>query len=227
MSLFFIPLFGLLSLTSSSPLLLRLMPYPAYPLHWPLVHWTQRILTPRLVVDGFNCETSGNFPSEDCTSYFTCVEESSGLKAYTVSCPAGLHYNPLIEKCDWPENTECASHQNGDGDAPQVAPILVEVVEDFDCATEGVFQDPDDCSRYFACNIKAGNSNLASQFVAYAIDCPPGLAFSEREDGWKGCDWPPEGGCDGLVEPQWAEDEDEGEDAGGIEEAREVIMDVE
>merc|ERR1712192_253710 len=73
--------------------------------------------------------------------------------------------------------------QNGDGDAPQVAPILVEVAEDFDCATEGVFQDPDDCSRYFACNIKAGNSNLASQFVAYAIDCPPGLAFSERADG--------------------------------------------
>ena len=37
------------------------------------------------------------------------------------------------------------------------------------------------------------------------------------------CDWPPEGGCDGLVEPQWAEDEEEnaGEDAaGGIEEAR-------
>ena len=34
-------------------------------------------------------------------------------KAYTVSCPAGLHYNPTIEKCDWPENTQCASQQNG------------------------------------------------------------------------------------------------------------------
>jgi len=207
---------------------------------------------PRLA-DGFNCQTPGNFPSEECSSYFTCIEESLGLKAYTVSCPAGLHYNPSIEKCDWPENAQCSdSQQNGDGDAPQVAPILVEVAEDFDCTTEGVFQDPDDCSRYFACNIKAGNSNLASQFVAYAIDCPPGLAFSEREDGWKGCDWPPEGGCDGLVEPQWAEDEDEaangeaadgedgdgedededgedkdGEDVGEVEEARDVIMDVE
>ena len=40
------------------------------------------------------------------------------------------------------------------------------------------------------------------------------------------CDWPPEGGCEGLVEPQWAEDEDEGGDAGAVEEAREVIMDV-
>jgi len=223
---FLLLLFGLLSLTTSSPLLLRLVPYPAYPLHWPLVHWTQSSFEPRQV-DSFNCQTSGNFPSEDCGSYFTCVEESSGLKAYTVSCPAGLHYNPAIEKCDWPKNTECASQQNGDGDVPQVAPILVEVAEDFDCTTEGVFQDPDDCSRYFACNIKAGNSNLASQFVAYAIDCPPGLAFSEREDGWKGCDWPPEGGCEGLVEPQWAEDEvGEGEDAGAVEEAREVIIDV-
>ena len=139
---------------------------------------------------------------EPLFSYFTCVEESSGLKvgaeavqhsewffsqcvcyylfakAYTVSCPAGLHYNPSIEKCDWPENTECTSKQNGqchrwtlqclcnlykikewcnicifssgDGDVPQVAPILVEVAEDFDCATEGVFQDPDDCSRWWS-----------------------------------------------------------------------------
>merc|ERR1739838_647440 len=49
---------------------------------------------------------------EDCSSYFTCVEESSGLKAYTVSCPTGLHYNPSIEKCDWPKNAKCASQQN-------------------------------------------------------------------------------------------------------------------
>ena len=92
-----------------------------------------------------------------------------------MSCPAGLHYNPSIEKCDWPENAQCSDSQqngechhwicnvynacqkltslnlymssSGDGDAPQVAPILVEVAEDFDCTTEGVFQDPDDCSR--------------------------------------------------------------------------------
>ena len=38
------------------------------------------------------------------------------------------------------------------------------------------------------------------------------------------CDWPPEGGCEGLEEPQWAEDEDEG-DSGVVEEAK-VIMDV-
>ena len=35
----------------------------------------------------------------------------------------------------------------GDGGAPQTAPVLVEVAEDFDCTTEGVFQDPDNCSR--------------------------------------------------------------------------------
>ena len=38
------------------------------------------------------------------------------------------------------------------------------------------------------------------------------------------CDWPPEGGCEGLEEPQWAQDEDEG-DNGVVEEAK-VIMDV-
>ena len=36
------------------------------------------------------------------------------------------------------------------------------------------------------------------------------------------CDWPPEGGCEGLEEPQWAEDEG---DSGVVEDAK-VIMDV-
>ena len=44
----------------------RLMPYQAYPFHWPLVHWPQRAYDPRVVADGFKCKTSGNFPSESC-----------------------------------------------------------------------------------------------------------------------------------------------------------------
>ena len=96
---------------------------------------------------------------ESFCSYFTCVEEASGLKvrkfevnkmknhdgspsltliyafssyvlmscakAYTVSCPAGLNYNPSIEKCDWPENAPCASSQeNG-----RTNPYRVDVVK--------------------------------------------------------------------------------------------------
>ena len=38
------------------------------------------------------------------------------------------------------------------------------------------------------------------------------------------CDWPPEGGCEGLEEPQWAGDKDEGD--GGVVEDAKVIMDV-
>ena len=31
---------------------------------------------------------------------------------------------------------------------PEIQPILVEVVEDFVCTTEGIFEDEDDCTRY-------------------------------------------------------------------------------
>ena len=34
-----------------------------------------------------------------------------------------------------------------EGGPPLPAPILVEVVEEFECTTEGIFEDEDDCTR--------------------------------------------------------------------------------
>ena len=51
---------------------------------------------------------------KNTTSYTLQLIQSFPAKAYTVNCPAGLHYNPSIEKCDWPENTECVAEQNGE-----------------------------------------------------------------------------------------------------------------
>lgn len=39
----------------------------------------------------------------DCTKFCHCGENGNLGK----NCPAGLHFNPELEECDWPENAGC------------------------------------------------------------------------------------------------------------------------
>ncbi|GFY63344.1 putative chitinase 10 [Trichonephila inaurata madagascariensis] len=39
----------------------------------------------------------------DCSRYFMCDSGFSYLKA----CPAGLHFNPALQSCDYPSNVQC------------------------------------------------------------------------------------------------------------------------
>jgi len=47
--------------------------------------------------DGFYSHQS------DCAKFFQCV----GGVSYVKSCPAGLHFNPKMNYCDWPANVDC------------------------------------------------------------------------------------------------------------------------
>lgn len=40
---------------------------------------------------------------EDCSSYFSC---SNGV-AILLRCPDGLHFNPELDVCDWPNPDRC------------------------------------------------------------------------------------------------------------------------
>jgi len=188
----------------ANPLLFRLV---LNPLHLPL--WPQPLVpVVRQEAGTLACPGLGNFQDpNNCARYFSCGE--LGSQAKIVNCNPGTLYNPALGVCDWAANVDCSDTGSSSppSEGPSTSPILVEVEPEFECQTEGVFPDPEDCTRYFACNIKAGNSALASQFVAYGIDCPPGLAYTETEDGWQGCTWPPAGGCQGLQEPDWAEEQ--------------------
>ncbi|XP_059058826.1 integumentary mucin C.1-like [Achroia grisella] len=42
-------------------------------------------------------------PAEDCGQFYYCVH---GDKVIT-DCPAGLHFNPVLQVCDWPQVTGC------------------------------------------------------------------------------------------------------------------------
>jgi chitinase len=42
---------------------------------------------------------------DDCGQFYRCV----GATPYFFNCPSGLHFNPSILVCDWPENAQCTA----------------------------------------------------------------------------------------------------------------------
>ncbi|XP_076452034.1 uncharacterized protein LOC143287704 [Babylonia areolata] len=50
-----------------------------------------------------SCEGADYSPDPDCTRFWRCANG----KAFSFTCPAGLHFNPHINVCDWPENAGC------------------------------------------------------------------------------------------------------------------------
>lgn len=60
-----------------------------------------------MYVLGINCPPSEHatvHPHEsDCTKFYECDNGESIEK----SCPPGLHFNPKLSVCDWPEQAGC------------------------------------------------------------------------------------------------------------------------
>ncbi|KAJ3659773.1 hypothetical protein Zmor_011446 [Zophobas morio] len=42
-------------------------------------------------------------PAEDCTKFYDCSDGTPVL----YDCPDGLYFNPVLQVCDWPENSGC------------------------------------------------------------------------------------------------------------------------
>ncbi|KAJ3659894.1 hypothetical protein Zmor_011556 [Zophobas morio] len=42
-------------------------------------------------------------PHDDCTKFYEC----SNGEPYLFDCPAGLHFNPDKNVCDWPQDAGC------------------------------------------------------------------------------------------------------------------------
>lgn len=183
----------LLSLTSSSPLVVRPAQYhvfrqlvsphfPRYPV------FSRDFQTSPVVLDiedvAHDCTAEGIFVNpEDCGSYFICNDNGFGLKATKVNCPGSqgnkLVFNPSLGVCDWASRVPGCSARLG---RPKPEPILVDPFFEYDCAaTEGIFYNPEDCGSYVSCN-----SNVDG-VTAAKVDCVPGLFFN---DELKVCDWP-------------------------------------
>ncbi|XP_066143521.1 mucin-2-like isoform X2 [Euwallacea fornicatus] len=129
------------------------------------------------LVDG---NDSVYFPHDDCTKFWQC---SNGV-AHEHDCPAGLHFNPKLNVCDWPEQAGCAG-TNGTTTKTTTAPITN---VPGDCplvdGNDSVYFPHDDCTKFWQC----------SNGVAHEHDCPAGLHFNPQLNV---CDWPEQAGCEG------------------------------
>lgn len=56
------------------------------------------------------CEPGVHPHETDCAKYYQC---DHGHRFDDQSCPDGLLFNPELLVCDWPENVECATSDNG------------------------------------------------------------------------------------------------------------------
>lgn len=143
------------------------------------------------------CQEDGIYflPHEsDCTKFYECV---FGDK-YTLECPAGLHFNPEAQVCDFPELAGCEPGSTGtpmDTTTPQLTetpwteltttdePVIT--TPQSSCPPDGVhyLPYPGDCAKFIICN----EGEMIVQ------ECPAGLHFNPEIGN---CDFPENAGCE-------------------------------
>nr|XP_012227004.1 PREDICTED: peritrophin-1-like [Linepithema humile] len=113
-----------------------------------------------------------------CSMYFICQDGKIGS---IHKCPGGLHFNPIIEQCDWPKG--CISRP----DDVETQPNVPEKDEEnkstpavTQCAGRCPISDPkdktillptnNDCTKYCACFNGSG----------IIMNCPTGLHFDKK-----------------------------------------------
>lgn len=138
----------------------------------------------------------------DCTRFYKC---DWGYRVL-FECPDDLYFNPVMEWCDWPEESGCipgdgsgSTTNGGDGSesttpteeaVDQTTPSLdTTTVNDLDprCPVnnpEYVLHLPHeyDCTKFYKCDWGR----------AILFDCPAGLHFNRV---LQVCDWPADAGC--------------------------------
>ncbi|KYB26070.1 peritrophic matrix protein 14 precursor [Tribolium castaneum] len=127
----------------------------------------------------------------DCTKFYKC---DHGQKV-EFECPDGLHFNPELEVCDWPESAGCEDPipepcPSDDTDEPEPQP---EPTPPSDLDPECPWPDPlnytvhlpheEDCTKFYKCD----NGKKVE------FDCPDGLHFNPDLEV---CDWPENAGCE-------------------------------
>ncbi|XP_049859408.1 chondroitin proteoglycan-2-like [Schistocerca gregaria] len=146
--------------------------------------------------------------SSNCSQFCKCDHG----KPVTFDCPAGLHFNPTLEVCDWPENAGCASG-SASTSAPSstAAPTSAATTAAPTSAPSSTAKPAPsgDCPAVGTCPQNEDENSIAkhlphasncSQFCKcdhgkpVTFDCPAGLQFNPTLEV---CDWPENAGCAG------------------------------
>lgn len=158
----------------------------------------------------YNCSglPDGNYQHPtNCSKFISCV---AGEYAYEMDCPAGLHYDPSTDQCDYPEVAGCdpkyassttqATSSVSPSTSSNPTPTPTTTAQSttsqtpspsFNCSglEDGNYKHPTDCSKFIAC--------VAGQY-AYEMQCPSGLYYDPIYDI---CDYPENVDCENSPQP--------------------------
>ncbi|XP_063611351.1 uncharacterized protein LOC134785035 [Penaeus indicus] len=115
---------------------------------------------------------SGLFPHpKACTKWVHCDH----YIPYVKDCPAGLHFNPAIKVCDWPDRAGCTSGEHQSCVIPTDPPVTgPPPTPSPGCSCECCHvPHPNDCTAYYYCDV---NKNITF------FTCPSGLVFHPELD---------------------------------------------
>ena len=125
-----------------------------------------------------------------CSKYYMCV---NGIPVVQ-KCPAGLHFNPSIQACDYPESAGCLNGSSISSSLSTEVSLSTHPVTIAISSTEKISTVPVKCpvdNNGYALHLP--HENNCSMF--YTCDnrrkilqkCPPGLHFNPIIQV---CDWP-------------------------------------
>nr|CAH7717140.1 unnamed protein product [Callosobruchus chinensis] len=131
----------------------------------------------------------GNEPeyhaTSDCSKFCQCAYGRPYLKV----CKDGLHFNPKLNVCDWPENAGCENSTTTEPSTTTLEPATRSAEEGTRiCRDQGVtcprvdprtpiYSAVSHCTQFCEC----------SNGTPYLFDCPGGTLFNENLDV---CDYP-------------------------------------
>ncbi|XP_049825874.1 zonadhesin [Aethina tumida] len=147
-------------------------------------------------------------PLDDCTKFCQC----SNGQAILHRCPGGLHFNPVLNVCDWPKDAGCdqqvktttSTSSTTTTNAPNTTSVTATTSINSTSATPSkvvclgrekycpavddefsVYIPLPDCTKFCEC----------SNGTPYEFDCPSNLHFNPDLNV---CDYPERAGCTGL-----------------------------
>lgn len=141
-------------------------------------------------------------PLDDCTKFCQC----SNGQAILHNCPDGLHFNPVLNVCDWPQDAGCGKQVNTTTTSTTTTSAPVTTTTSISTTTtvpsravclgqekhcpvvDGefpVYIPLPTCTKFCEC----------SNGIPYEFDCPANLHFNPKLNV---CDYPERAGCTGL-----------------------------
>ena len=154
------------------------------------------------VTADFECREEGIFADpDDCRSFYQCLSDpnaESGFDPIKDTCTIDLLFDDIVMVCNYPEFVDCGDRPIVDGSSSTTTSTVITtftttvtttvattvtsaqttttqgITAEFECPSEGMHADPDDCRSFYQCVY-----DQSSQLFAVKDTCDVTLLFDD------------------------------------------------